>query len=33
MGAEVHLGLVIGTLTTLLVVFLFQAIDWKKFKK
>jgi hypothetical protein len=33
MGAEVHLGIVIGTLVTLLVVFLFQAIDWKKFKK
>ena len=33
MGAEVHLGLVVGTLVTLLVVFLSQAIDWKKFKK
>jgi len=30
MGTEVHLGLVIGTFTTLLVVFLFQAVDWKK---
>ena len=32
MGTEVHLGLVIGTFTTLLVVFLAQAIDWKKKK-
>jgi hypothetical protein len=32
MGTEVHLGLVIGTFTTLLVVFLFQTIDWKKKK-
>ena len=33
MGTEVHLGVVIGTFVTLLVVFLFQAVDWKKFKK
>jgi len=32
MGTEVHLGLVIGTFTTLLIVFLFQTIDWKKKK-
>ena len=32
MGTEVHLGMVIGTLVTLLVVFLFQTIDWKKKK-
>jgi len=32
MGTEVHLGMVIGTFTTLLVVFLFQTIDWKKKK-
>ena len=32
MGTEVHLGVVIGTFVTLLVVFLFQAVDWKKKK-
>jgi UPF0716 family protein affecting phage T7 exclusion len=32
MGVEVHLGMVIGTLVTLLVVFLSQAIDWKNKK-
>ena len=32
MGAEVHLGMVIGTLTTLLVVTLYYTIDWKKKK-
>jgi len=32
MGAEVHLGIVIGTLVTLLVVFLAQTIDWKNKK-
>jgi hypothetical protein len=33
MGIEVHLGLIIGTLTTLAVVTLYYTIDWKKFKK
>jgi hypothetical protein len=32
MGTEVHLGIVIGTLVTLLVVFLAQTIDWKNKK-